>query len=95
MAENETIEVKESVRLENATNASSKVVTALSWKKTTIDKLLGAMGVDTAKKDSAYESRALVYSVTKLVTLFLVFMAVVIGGVSLFMFLREQFHKST
>jgi uncharacterized protein YneF (UPF0154 family) len=95
MAENETIEVKESPKIANSTNASVQVVTALSWKRSTINNVLEAFGVDTSKKDHAYESRAMVYTVTKLLTLFLVFMAVVIGGISLFMFIREQFRKST
>lgn len=78
----------------NVTNSSTQFVQSISWKRSTVKKVLGIMGFDTEKKDSVYESKAMVYATTKMVTTFLIIFGIVLGSISAIVYLNQQFRKT-
>ena len=86
----EEYEVVDIQLVNDSQNASTSVVGALSWKRSTINKVLNIMGVDTDKKDSVYESRAIMYTTIRGITTFLIVIGALIGIISLVTYLRER-----
>ena len=90
MAEEPVEQVQEPTTSTNATTNVSQVVDTISFKQSTIDKIFWAMGVNTTKKDSIYESKALMYSTIRMVTILLITLGAIIGIISLFSYLKQK-----